>query len=399
MAKLFEVEPREQVGPATGNLYEYQYHQAAAGSLNLIEKTDTAACIYCEWHDDYVLESESDGRYTFVQVKTRSNGPWTVAEFFGLGKLNSKTGLRSVRKPKANSQVQSRKASIFSNLWDHTKKFGDLCNRFVFLSDVEMSDELRMLLDDSKGCAAPSALPAPSQTLFKSLLGSLAPTDSSITETTLFAFFQKLYWQLGIGTTKNVEDAKLVIVDRIIKASEVDLHWSEGRKMGTDLVNIVRSRSHLVLNTLPSNAAQLRAQKGLVVTDVLKLLSLSEEGFRLLKEGAGDAVKTLSRLQRFCQRRSIADSLIPQFCELKTLWSAWWLKHADMVDKADYIAFKTDCLELLQGHSNGVVSIVDLGAHAKDLAKKYTPIFNPLEKLSAEAVMGFIISLAVDAER
>lgn len=129
MAKLYEVEPREQVGPATGNLYEYQYHQAAAGSLNLIEKTYTAACIYCEWHD-YVLEADLDGRYAFFQVKTRSNGPWTVGEFFGLGKLNKKTSLRSVRKPKAKSK--SKKSSIFSNLWDHTKKFGSLCQKFVF---------------------------------------------------------------------------------------------------------------------------------------------------------------------------------------------------------------------------------------------------------------------------
>lgn len=397
MAKLYEVEPREQVGPATGNLYEFQYHQAAAGSLNLIEKDDTAACIYCEWHDDCVLEAASDGRYAFFQVKTRSNGPWTVGEFFGLGKLNKETGLRSVRKQKANSK--SQKSSIFSNLWDHTKNFGKLCQKFVFLSDVQLDSELQMLLDDSKGCQAPAALPPSSQLLFKSLLGSLAPTDTSLTEAAFFAFLGKLYWQLGVGTTKSVEDAKLVIVDRIIKASEVDLQWSEGRKMGTDLVNIVRGRSQLVLNDLPLDAADLRAKKGLVVTDVLKLLSLSEEGFRLLKEGAGDAVKTLSRLQRFCQRRSIPDNLIPQFCELKTLWSAWWLKHADIVDKVDYTTFKADCLELLRAHSAGTISIGDLGKHAKDLAGKYNRIFNPLEVLSAEAVMGFIISLAVDAER
>lgn len=69
------------------------------------------------------------------------------------------------------------------------------------------------------------------------------------------------------------------------------------------------------------------------------------------------------------------------------------------MDKADYTVFKADYLELLQAHSGGSISIVDLGKHAKDLAGKYTPIFNPLEVLSAEAVMGFIISLAVDAER
>jgi hypothetical protein len=179
---------------------------------------------------------------------------------------------------------------------------------------------------------------------------------------------------------------------------DVDIHWSERRKMGTDLVNIVRSRSQVVLTALPSDISDLREKKGLVVRDVLKLLSLSEEGFRALKEGAGDAVKTLSRLQRFCQRRKIPDNLIPQFCELKTLLSAWWLKHADLIEKSDYTAFKFDCLELLKAHSGGTVSIGDLAGHAKDVAAKYTSIFNPLEVLTTEAVMGFIISLAVDAE-
>jgi hypothetical protein len=117
-----------------------------------------------------------------------------------------------------------------------------------------------------------------------------------------------------------------------------------------------------------------------------------------LKEGAGDAVKTLSRLQRFCRRREIPDDLIPQFCELKTSWSAWWLKHADLVDKMDYMTFKSDCLELLKAHSSGTFDIGVLAKHAKDLATKYNSIFNPLEVLRSEAVMGFIISLAVDAE-
>jgi hypothetical protein len=389
--KLFEVEPREQVGAATGTLYEYQYHQAAAGALKLIEKTDTAVCVYCEWHDDYVLEGEADGHYTFYQVKTRGVGPWTIGEFFGLGRLNTKTGVRPLSK--------SKKSCIFSNLWDHTTKFGNLCHAFVFLSDVGLDTDLQTLLDEVKMSASTSGLGSQPRALFTSILSSVARRETNITEECFFDFLKKLRSELGIGSTKSVDDAKLVIVDRIVKASEVKLEWSEGRKMGTDLVTIVRSRSHLVLNSLPLTAEELRSLKGLAVTDVLKLLSLSEEGFRLLKEGAGDAVRTLSRLHRFCQKRSIPEDLIPQFCELKTRWSAWWLKHADLVDKADYTTFKSDRLELLGAHSGGTLSFRDLGNHTKGVATKYNLIFNPLEELKAENVMGFIISLAVEAER
>jgi hypothetical protein len=112
------------------------------------------------------------------KLKTRSNGPWTVGEFFGLGKLNKESGLRSIRQQKANSK--SQKSSIFSNLWGPTKKFGELRQELVFLLDVQLDSELQMLLDDSKGCQAPVALPPSSQVFFKSLLGALTPTDTSL---------------------------------------------------------------------------------------------------------------------------------------------------------------------------------------------------------------------------
>ena len=344
--KLFEVEPREQVGAVTGSLYEYQYHQAAAGALQLIEKTDTALCVYCEWHDDFVVEGEVGGLYTFYQVKTRKTGPWTIGEFFGLGKLNSKTGIRPLSK---------KKSCIFSNLWDHTRKFGVLCDGFVFLSDIELEEDFQALLDNAKLCSNANDLGINPRALFISVLSSVAVRETDVTEHGLFAFFKKLRSELGIGSAKSLDGAKLLIADRIVKASEVKLEWSEGRKMGADLVTIVRNRSQVVLNKLPRTPEELRSLKGLAVNDVLKLLSLSEEGFRLLGEGAGEAVRTLSRLHRFCQKRSIPELLVPQFCALKTCWSAWWVKHADLVDKADFTTFTLDCIELLATHSSGTL--------------------------------------------
>jgi Cap4 dsDNA endonuclease len=388
--ELYEVQPREQVGAQTGKLFEYQYHQAAAGALSLLDPTENALCVYCEWHDDYVTEGEANGLYTFYQVKTRGGGPWTVGEFFGLGKLNPKTGIRP---------LSNRKSCIFSNLWDHTQKFGTLCQAFVFLSDAELDTDLELFIDECKIAPNATFLSPAAAAFLSSVLPSLAKRDKNVTVQTFFEFFQKFRAEIGIGTVDSIEDAKLIIIDRIFKASEVDLHWSEGRRMGSDLVTIVRSRSHRVLDDLPSTADELRVMKALSIKDVLKLLSLSEEGFRLLTEGAGDAVRTLSRLHRFCQRRGIPEKLIPDFCELKTFWSAWWLKHADLVDKLDFMVFKTDCLQILRSHSDGKMSIAELGNHAKALATKYNSIFNPLEPLTPECVMGFIISLAVEAER
>jgi hypothetical protein len=390
VGKLHQIKPREQVGPQTGKLYEYQYHQAAAGVLMLLDRSENAACIYCEWHDDYVAESNSLGLYTFYQVKTNSDGPWPVGEFFGLGKLNATTGLRP---------LSTRKSSIFSNLWDHTQKFGNLCRAFVFLSDCKVDPELQQLLDECKVVNSSVELSVASGALFDSMLPSLAKREMGLTAITLFDFFKRLRTQIGIGTVESLDDAKVLIVDRILKASEVKLEWSEGRKMGADLVTIVRARSHVVLNTLPTTAEELRLVKSLSISDVLKLLSLSEEGFRLLGEGAGDAVRTLSRLHRFCRRREVPEDLIPQLCELKTMWSTWWLKHAELVEKIDFTVFKSDCIEILKAHSEGVLTMRELGDQATAIAAKYNGVFNPMEKLKPEHVMGFIISLAVEAER
>jgi len=44
---LHEVEPREQAGAVTGARYDFQYHQAAAAALEVLDDTDVA-CVYCE---------------------------------------------------------------------------------------------------------------------------------------------------------------------------------------------------------------------------------------------------------------------------------------------------------------------------------------------------------------
>ncbi len=160
---IHEVTPREQVGARTGELYEYQYHQAAAEALSLINDADTL-CVYCEWHDDYVTE-RSPG-YVFFQVKTRtkSKGPWPFTELFGLGK-----------KPKGKPRPVINKNSIFAHLWDHTQKFGPRCTQFIFVSDAGIDAQLEDILDQTKKVADPGALPPKVRETFKQLRQSLEP--------------------------------------------------------------------------------------------------------------------------------------------------------------------------------------------------------------------------------
>ena len=70
-----------------------------------------------------------------------------------------------------------------------------------------------------------------------------------------------------------------LIADLILGASEVDLRISEAKKIGAQLVAVVRDKSHLILKTLPASIEELRSRKGLMIEDILGVLSLSVEGY------------------------------------------------------------------------------------------------------------------------
>ncbi len=103
----------------------------------------------------------------------------------------------------------------------------------------------------------------------------------------------------------------MIIATRILDASEVDLSVSEAKKIGAELVASVRDRSHAVLEVLPSTLDELREVKGLVIDDVLRLLSLSLQGYQQLQVGGQEAVLAVSRLHRLCKANNVPEKMIP----------------------------------------------------------------------------------------
>jgi hypothetical protein len=90
--RLGHVEPRERVGAQTGRKYEYQYERTARAALDLLAEDAKHVCVYCDWHDDYVIETgQPPACYVFHQVKGRklSQGPWKFTDFFGVKKKES----------------------------------------------------------------------------------------------------------------------------------------------------------------------------------------------------------------------------------------------------------------------------------------------------------------------
>ncbi len=103
MVRLGEIKPRERAGAQTAQRYEFQYQRTARAALNLLDDTQEHVCVYCDWHDDFVIEvGTPPTRYVFHQVKgrTSSKGPWTFPEFFG---VQHKKGAKPATKPPAVS--------------------------------------------------------------------------------------------------------------------------------------------------------------------------------------------------------------------------------------------------------------------------------------------------------
>jgi Cap4 dsDNA endonuclease len=298
---LHEVEPREQVGGPTAALYEFQYHQAAAEALTLLDDA-AAVCLYCEWHDDYVTETNTSDCYAFHQVKTRTKtkGPWPIGEFFGLAK-----------KKKNEPEPKASDSSIFAYLWAHNVNFGASCRRFVFVTDNAIDKQFQTLLDDLRSVLSVDKLQNQSRVDFDRIKVQTSQALQGITDESLFTFLRKLEVQDALGVVKDLADTRVLIASRISDLSEIDLKQSEAKKIGADLVSAVRVRSQKKLKALPQDVEELRREKGLVIDDILSLLSLSVEGYRQLKATGRESVRALSRLQRLPVHDLFSPTMLP----------------------------------------------------------------------------------------
>jgi hypothetical protein len=283
-------------------------------------------------------------------------------------------------------------------MWDHTRKFGPLCGGFVFVSDAGVDGQLSQLLLATKAVQDPSELPADVAQAFSDLQQALETVFPGATREAVFRFLRVLNVQEGIGTLRDLAGCRVLIASRILEATEVDLLLSEAKKIGADLVAAIRQRSHLVLSTLPQTSEELRAQKGLVVGNVLRLLSLSTEGYNQLRVGGRESVVALSRLHRLCRKNEIPGDLIPDLCRLKTEWVSWWIMERDRIDQTDYLALKADTVDLLRAHSAGHIEFTTLVEQANKIADKHRVRLTSASPLTKDLVVGMLIDLAVEAD-
>ena len=387
--RLGQIEPRERVGAQTGRKYEYQYERTARAALDLLADDAKHICVYCDWHDDYVAEIGSPPtRYLFHQVKGRksSQGPWKFSECFGV--LQKKAPKPS----KTPADVTANAIVPFMLL--HHKNFGDSCAGLAFVTNAGLDPALSQFLETVGHSPNEADLPEKAKSAFQHIarayIAANPPLATSAAE--LFTWLRGINVYADQGNLEDQEAALLELADVVVDYSEIDLLQRQAKQIAREIINRVRGKVAHSATVVPASDEQLRQNKGIVIVDLLNVLSLSAQAYEQLKAGEGrDTVKTLSRLQRFCLKNGMQDHLV-QICEFKAQWDIWRTIERHFLTSADYMLLENKAQELLKAG----LTIEKVVAEAKDIAKQFGGL--TATQLTPEHVLGLVFSLAAQAE-
>ncbi len=407
---LHQVEPREQVGAQTGRRYEYQYELAALESLRLLTEND-CVCVYCEWHDDFVVEkSDTTLTYEFHQVKTRnlSQGPWTLGNVFGLGRrpaMKKASGTRTAKGKKtvatgkgkatgATGPTPASEGSIANRLLEHRASFDGACQGLCFVTNHAIHPDFSKFLDEVQAAEnLPDDLGENARREFDWIVAAYAPLE--VDEAGIVGFlrcFRVLDEKPNWRTSTETHHA---IAERVFVMSEVDLTHQQATQIGKELVDLVRIRSHLKLKQLPASLAALRKAKGVCADDVLALLSLSPAGYRALQTDDPERVRSLSRLQRLCKASSVPNDLVPKICGMKSSWDTWSMAERENVGAMDLMSLRHQCGKLLTLHAARKMDVSQLGRACTDLADTFSHVPS-VQPLTGELVLGHVFAIAAE---
>jgi transcriptional regulator with XRE-family HTH domain len=387
--RLGQVEPRERVGARTGRKYEYQYERTARAALNLLTDEPQWISVYCDWHDDYVVEiGAPSSRYVFNQVKGRksSQGPWSFAEFFGVAK-------RKADKP-SNKPSKVKMDAIFPRMLLHYIDFPNSCAGLAFVTNTGIEPPFFTFLDAIGKAATEVDLEGDAAFQFQHLANAYQSAQPRLipSATNLFLWLKDLVVHTDQGHLEDPEAALLELGSVVGEYSEIDLIQRQAKQIAREIIGLVKDKVTHSSTKIPASDVQLRKDKGLVVAEILGFLSLSAPAYERLKAGeTSDTVKTLSRLQRFCKDRNMAD-YITDICGYKAQWDIWRTIERHFLNSVDYLLLDQKAREVLKAN----LPIDKVIEESKDIAKQFSGL--TVTPLTPERVLCFVFALAAQAE-
>ena len=356
--------------------------------LDLLDHEQKHVCIYCDWHDDFVVErGDPPTRYVFHQVKGRKTGygAWKFLDFFGLTKRET---------PSIPAKVTFSRKAIVPLMLLHHDNFKAGCEGLAFVTNTGIEPQLESFMNALKVAGTLADLSGTERNAFDHIAKAYLAGKSALAPSpdALFERIRAISLWLDEGHLDDESVAIRELVDLIHTYSEIDLSYSQSKNIAREVINKVRLKAHHDKTVIPATDDHLRSEKGIVVTELLVLLSLSTDGYNALRRGDAPAdVKTLSRLQRYCERINRKE-LTPFVCSAKADWVAWRTAERHLMDPLDFVALL-----------NRAKAIVAAQYEFRDMIKEARLIAKEFEGMTSTAlndthVLGLMFSLIADAE-
>jgi hypothetical protein len=381
---LGEVAPRETAGRDTIARYRAQFRAAAYECLSILTGK-TVDRVYCDYQDDFVSRYPASGKpiYHFFQVKTKSkqNHQWSKRELFGLTK-----------KPKPTAA--SIKDSFVGQLMLHTVKFNNSCGNVVFLTNVQLRDEVEAITSAiSAGNFDHADLKAFAE-LFNEAFVDGQPLEIKAIEANL----QRLILKPGLEYLKpHDHQFNALAREAIFTYSEVDLQHIECDEIIESLLQMVESKSFAKLLTSMSES-ELGDTVGVGIADLLNLLSISRGAYEQLVAG-GDpkAIRNASIIQRKLRQAAASEQII-EFCsKSKVEWDIWLRNKRHVLPEFD-LNYLTDRLNAIKNEwVSGNTTFAGLQQLIEDLWLKLISR-GSADTLSRELLLGGVFAELVRSE-
>nr|WP_316643264.1 dsDNA nuclease domain-containing protein [uncultured Roseateles sp.] len=303
----------EDVGRDTLSRYDMQFQAAAYAALQILEGKGVD-CVYCDFHDDFVVRRvvANVTTYHFFQVKTKNklNHQWSLNDIFALKKAGQKNDGESLKKVRQ---------SFAGKLLLHGIVFDDACIEATLLSNVYFHDDVVQAVDELRGkvpkCRAAKFLSDNFSAIF-----SITP---ELPGEKIEEFLGKLILQPSVGyIDKDRGTFAGAARSAIYEYSEIDLTHYETKELANGLVDLVYRKSKMPLEGVAP--AEIASRIGVGLDDLLEVLSISRSAYEALLKGAEPkALKQASAIQRWLKGAGAGDEMVEYASMQKVNWDIW----------------------------------------------------------------------------
>lgn len=313
MKSIEIVAPTENVGRETISRFDMQFQAAAFAALEILEGKGID-CVYCDFHDDFVVRRQEQGKttYHFFQVKTKKklHHQWDLAEIFAFKKRGQKTDADSLEK---------MRKSFGGRLLLHCIVFDDACREVTLLSNVHFDDDVVTTVEQLRG-RAPASKAAKFLAEHFCAIFEITPALPDGKSGELLA---KLSLDVGVAYMAPDRDAFASAARSAIhKYSEIDLTYHETNELANGLVDLVYRKSRTPLASV--SPADITSFAGVQLEDLLQVLSISRSVYNALAAGEDPkALRSASVLQRCLKAAGATDPMIEFAAQQKVNWDVW----------------------------------------------------------------------------